>query len=183
MIFNLNGKQIKSKLFLSLLFIVIIWTVTFGFKIVPCNKSYEDLEIPEFLIAKKIILEEDAVQIDDSLNIFCRLSGGTFIRNKLVLGETSQRYYERNNKIISTIKKGKQYDLVGIKSQTEYGISAIDSGPGPLHFLILKDDKGESFLLYTVNLEDNAGYYEGDTREGLLSWELFENIYEDYLIE
>ena len=104
----------------------------------------------------------------------------TEIINNITIGK---EYFESHGQTVSNLDKGKKFTLEKIVAETTHGFSAVDSGPGPIYYLILKDEQGSVYQIPTVRLGSDEkksflDYYINGLEMGSLTWTYFENIFE-----
>jgi len=148
----------------------------------PCEYTFEEAAIPSILIDTKIILEKDVYLAKGIPPDICKWSG-PIIENEIIDNETidnitiGKKYYERQGRSVSKLKKEKTFNLIKILARTKHGIGAMFSS-SPIYFLLLKDEMGTLYRIAEVNLghdekEAFLGYYRGTTKLGVLSWKFF----------
>ena len=78
---------------------------------------------------------------------------------------------------------GKSFTIKKVISETEHGLYTIDSGPGPLVYLILEDEQGTLYQIAAVWLgmtnEPNMprfGYYQNGKRIGTIYADMFQKF-------
>jgi len=175
----MDNKKLPAKiLFIFIPLGLVLWLLFFGFRIIPCVNKYNEVAIPEFLYNKQIILEKNSASVNKSTSIFCKWSGGPKTNEKIVFKEYVIRNKIREGSYIAEIQKGKKFELIKIVEETSIGIGDISSG-GPIYYLVLKDEYDKNYILFTSALDYNSvGYYENETREGYLSWQLIKDFYQ-----
>ncbi len=90
-------------------------------------------------------------------------------------------YFINQGRTVSSLVSGQIFSIDKIVSQTQHGISTIDSGPGPIVYLILKDNRGVLYEIADVSLEDINqkagpffGIYQNGQRTKTLTADMFE---------
>jgi len=63
--------------------------------------------------------------------------------------------YYTDKLAVSIIKKGMLFNIVNVIEVTKHGISTIDSGSGPIYYLVLKDQNNVLYKIGTVMLGIN----------------------------
>ncbi len=66
-----------------------------------------------------------------------------------------RKYFTSQGLKVETLKKGMTFRLTGVIAASKHGISTIDSGSGPIYFLILKDRNDTLYRIPTVGLGIN----------------------------
>ncbi len=106
----------------------------------------------EFVIAKDAYLaigkndDYSCLQIFDNID---REIVGPETINNITIG---RKYFTNRGLSVKSLKKGSSFRLTDIIAITKHGISTIDSGPGPIFYLILKDKNNISYQIATVSL-------------------------------
>ena len=123
-----------------------------------CIYSEESLPIikklskGEFLIAKDAYLaigkDADYSCLQNFGNIDREIVGPETVNN-ITIG---RKYFTNRGLTVKSLKKGFSFRLIDIIAITKHGISTIDSGPGPIYYLILKDENNISYQIATVSL-------------------------------
>ncbi len=170
----------------ALLFVFLYGTyhvAFYGFKLDRCVYTDEELAIPEELKNATILLEKNMYiakghDPDDCSPLL------KDIKNQIVHTETidnitvGARYFTERGLAVESFMKGKTFTLNKFVAVTKHGLSTIDSGPGPLYYLILTDERGVVYQIHTSDLgyderEAYFSYSNNGARQGLLSWKWF----------
>lgn len=126
-----------------------------------CIYTENKLPVPEQLAQGKIVVAEDAyLAIGHDKEYAClknfgsidKLIVGTDVINNLSIG---RHYFTDRGLTVESLEKGASFRVVDVVAVTKHGLSTIDSGPGPIYFLILKDQNNISYQIATVNLGIN----------------------------
>ncbi len=69
-------------------------------------------------------------------------------------------------------------------AKTKHGITTVDSGPGPIYYVILRDDQGDVYKVATVDLgfdasESFMSIYKENMKVGDLSSGYFRKFYRE----
>src|SRR3989344_4484047 len=126
-----------------------------------CIYTENKLPVPEQLIKGKIVIAKDAylaVGIDKEYS--CLKNFGSIDRkivgpesiNNLTVG---RRYFTNKGLAIETLKIGASFRVADVIAVTKHGLTTIDSGSGPIYYLILKDQNNISYKIATVSLGPN----------------------------
>jgi len=166
---------------------VLFHVAFYGFQLDSCEYSNEIVTTPPELIGTTIVLEKDEYigRGHDANNCAAPLSG---ITNEIIGDESinnvtiGQKYFESLGLTVETLKKGRSFQLVEIVAQTKHGLGTIDSGPGPIYYLTLRDENGGLYQVATVELgfddkESFFGVYKNSTKVANLSWNYFQNFF------
>lgn len=183
---NRIPKKIKPLIGLAVLFVVfygIYYGAYYGFRFPPCVYTDEEASIPEDLQNADILLEENVylARGNDPDNCSPMLKS---IKNEIVDTETignitvGEKYFTERGLTVEPLTSGKTFKLIKIVAVTKHGLSTIDSGSGPLYYLVLKDEQGIIYQIHTASLgsdEDEAflSFSNNGVRQGMLSWEYF----------
>lgn len=126
-----------------------------------CIYTSNKISVPEEIAGGEIIVARDsyvATGVDEEYsclknfrNIDNEIVGPENINNPTI----SRRYYIDKGLSLKKLIKGTSFKVVAIISVTKHGISTIDSGPGPIYFLILKDNSGVLYKIATVSFGFN----------------------------
>lgn len=153
----------RPKIFIILFaFIIILFLglryIYYGSLTASCIYTEESLPVikelskGEFVIAKDAYL---AIGQDDDYsclqyfgNIDREIVGPGTINN-ITIG---RKYFTNRGLSVKSLKKGSSFRLTEIIAITKHGISTIDSGPGPIFYLVLKDKNNISYQIATVSL-------------------------------
>jgi hypothetical protein len=54
-----------------------------------------------------------------------------------------------NGRELATVARGTSFQAVAVVAVTKHGLSTIDTGPGPMYYLVLKDCHGREYRLAT----------------------------------
>lgn len=123
-----------------------------------CIYTENKLPVPGALEAGTVVVAKDAylaIGIDkeheclDSFGKIDREIVGPDTINNLTIG---RQYFTNRGLSVQTLKKGNEFKVVDIISVTKHGLSTIDSGPGPIYYLILQSSDGLLYQIATVSL-------------------------------
>jgi hypothetical protein len=159
----------------------------YGFQLGSCEYTDEVVATPPELIGATIVVEKDQYlgRGYDSNNCASPLKE---ITNQVISSESinnvtiGRRYFEDRGLTVDFLKKGKKFQLVEIIAQTKHGLGTIDSGSGPIYFLILRDENGDLYQAATVDLsfdekESSFAAYKNGSKVVNISWRYFEEFY------
>lgn len=150
-------------LLLFLALIVFIKFVYYGSLTRNCIYTEKSFPIPAGLEGKKLLLTKDVYVATgkdksyaclDEFNRVNRVIIDPASTNNITIGN---KYYTERGLQVESVKKGKEFEVVGVVSTAKHGILTIDSGGGQEHFLILKDSKGILYKIFWVSLGINKG--------------------------
>lgn len=195
---NLNLAQTdkpKSSLRRKILFLAgsalvlaaLFYFAIYGLRFPPCVYTNEITTTPPELVGTTVVLEKDQY-IGRGLE---KGQCGPLLRgidnhiidsepiNNLTIG---RKYFESRGLTVGILSKGKRFRLERIVAQTKHGLSTIDSGPGPIYYLILSDDEGVLYEIATTFLgydsaESFLAIYKSDVRIVELTNRYFYNFY------
>lgn len=128
-----------------------------------CKYTEEVLLAPEGLERVSLVLMTDAyVAVGKSKEYGCLKEEEAVERQLLAPGlignlTIGKRYFENDGQQVVSIQKGAAFKVTGVIAITKHGLSTIDSGPGPVFFLILRDAAGNTYKVLPYVL----GKYEG----------------------
>ena len=130
-----------------------------------CEYTEKELQIPQELSAGEVIFTKDIRQaIGKSGDYGCLKYLGSIHRELVppdtINGEMLNMMFEHEGRTVEAIPaRMKTFHVTGILEVTKHGIGTIDSGPGPIYFLVLRDEAGELYNIATVELYENGGKY------------------------
>ena len=155
----------KSKNIIRLLVVFALYLgaryVYYGSLTRNCIYTEEKLPVPEQLTKGTVVVAKDAylaVGHDKNyagLKYFGNLDRqivGPATINNLTIGK---RYFTNKGLTVESLKKGALFHVTDIVAVTKHGITTIDSGSGPIYYLILKDQNKISYYIATVSLGFN----------------------------
>jgi len=128
-----------------------------------CIYTEKSLPLPEQLIEKDFVIVKDAYQAIGSNSTFACLESLGSIQREIVSPKTIEnpsvgsKYYTNNGLAVESLEKGQVFTLVDVIALTKQGITTIDSGRGPINYLILKDQNNILYRIATVSLGINEG--------------------------
>ncbi len=130
----------------------------YGALVGNCNYTEDKIPVPEQLAKGEIIVARDAhLAVGHNTDYGCLKIFGRI--DKQIIGPEEfndlaiiQHDFIDRGITIETLKKGTSFHVVDIIAATKHGISTIDSGPGPIYFLILKDQNNVFYQVSTVSL-------------------------------
>jgi hypothetical protein len=141
----------------ALFFIPGVGSHIYNYKFNRCIYTEEILIIPDELVRVELNLENNTYMVKgDSSNHCTKILKG--VSRELISNIQLKNNYinlgNHYNKGIITepISMGKSFKLEKIIAETKHGFSTIDSGNGPLYYLILKDEQGLEYKLIYTNL-------------------------------
>ncbi len=153
----------KSKTIIILL--IVIGTLYLGGRYVyhgslvrNCIYTENRLPVPEQLTKGEILVAKDAyLAVGHDKEYTCLKNFGSIDReivgadsiNNLTIG---RRYFTDRGLTVESLKKGASFRVVDVVAVTKHGLSTIDSGSGPIYYLILKDQNNISYQIATVSL-------------------------------
>jgi len=157
----------------------------YGFKLVRCVYTDEELIIPAELKNAKILLEKNMYIAKGSDPDHCSPLLKD-IKNQLVSNEAidnttdGMRYFTEKGLVVETQLKGKTFALNKFIVVTEQGLSAKVWGSGPFYYLVLIDEQGAAYQIHTAHLglDENESYFSysnNGVKQGMLSWRWFED--------
>jgi hypothetical protein len=160
------SKIMKQKTIVILLVIVAVLYlggryVYYGSFTRNCIYTEESFPVPEQLKTGTIVIAKAAYQgagMDKEHGCLENFSG---IDREIIAPESinnitiGKEYYTEKGIAVEPLNIGTAFRVVGMISVTKHGISTIDSGPGPIHYLILEDQGGRRYQIATVMLGIN----------------------------
>lgn len=188
---NQPRRSIQRKIIFTVGFLFVLiglfYFAFYGFRFPPCEYTDEIVTTPPELIGATILLEKDQYvgrgrekRVCDPLlkEIENQIIDSESINN-LTIGK---RYFEGRGLTVEILRRGKQFHVEKVIAATKHGLSTIDSGPGPIYYLILRDEDGVVYKIATVFLgfdtkESYLGVYKGNVRVTELSSSYFRSFY------
>jgi len=153
-----------------------------------CPYTEKDVSVPDFLQKAVLVMEQDEYAATGNdpeccTGIWSPLKALGVINNEIIERSTianttvGREYFEHQGRKVELLPKGKRFSVVRIIAKTKHGIEAVDSGPGPIDYLVLKDEAGVFYKLAIVSLGTNKGepymaYYINGVRQGFLDVDL-----------
>jgi hypothetical protein len=140
------------------------WYTYFGSFTRGCIYTEQKLSIPEEFARGVVTVAKDAYvavgQDTNELSYTCLPFMGSIQRelvgpddiDNLTIG---RKYFTDRGLAVEPVKKGTTFRVVDVMAVTKHGITTIDSGPGPIYFLILKDQNNLLYHIATVSLGIN----------------------------
>ena len=144
----------KKRLFLSLLFLAVILYgglryIYYGSLTRCCIYTEEELTLPPELKAGILRLRQDT-KLTKSEPYYSCLKFMSTVRTIYHSDYTTRMETEN-------LPRGEEFKVVKIMAVTKHGITTMDSGPGPIHYLILENSRGEAISVATVFFGFNRG--------------------------
>lgn len=123
-----------------------------------CVYTEEILTVPQQLIPLDIVVVKQAYfAVGHNQDFSCLDKLGSIDRqivsadsiNNITVG---RRYFEEKGLKIESLNQGTRFKVVDVVAVTKHGITTVDSGPGPLYYLILKDINEALYQVATVSM-------------------------------
>lgn len=123
-----------------------------------CVYTEETLPVPEPLIELEVVVVNRAyLAVGSNKDFTCLKKLGSIDRevvsaeiiNNVTIG---RRYFTVKGMQVESLNKGARFKVVDVVAVTKHGITTIDSGPGPIYFLILKDKNETLYRVATASL-------------------------------
>jgi len=167
-------KILQLFIFLSLFFG--LRTCYYGSPIRSCIYTEEKVPLPPVVKTSQIFLIKPVVVVNDGSPEYSCLTEMRTISNKLVEQKYAYIYKNMEQRTI-TPSDGMTFEAVQLIAVTKHGITTIDSGSGPIYYLILKDQSGTYYQVATVGLGINSGdeflKAVSEDKEFILNYDLF----------
>ncbi|WP_413557351.1 hypothetical protein [Bdellovibrio sp. HCB209] len=132
-----------------------------------CIYTEEEREVSaRFKTAKLHLFKQAALITGPSADYAC-LPEMKQYENHIV--EVQYSNNERGTKSLLDPNAKLEFEIVKYISVTKHGVTTMDSGPGPVDFLILKDQTGKLYRVATVSLginRDSDEFLKATTSEG-----------------
>lgn len=123
-----------------------------------CNYTEQELRVPSDLAAGKIVLVRGAyVAEGDDPEYTCLPVLGRITHQIVTLTGIKERYYTERGQSVEPLTRGRTFRVTGAISTTKHGITTMDSGPGPVYYLILADENGQTFKMANTAAGINRG--------------------------
>jgi hypothetical protein len=156
-------KKIHIFLIIIVVFVFMLFvvgrSVWYGSLMSRCIYTEEKLPVPQLLTAGKLVTTQvsfEAIGVESKYLVCAPLYGS--IARTLADREAAAYYRAPFLNDLMTVKEipaGKVFHVVDAFAQTKHGISTIDSGPGPIEFLVLVDEQGVQYTIATVSVGMN----------------------------
>lgn len=156
-IFN---KRIFLICIIPIFLLLIARTCYYGAPFRSCVYTEKSFPLPESLThAKAHFIREAAIVNGVDKNYECLMELGKITNQIASLQDAHiSSYYTIDPKIIPVNEKSDlELEPVKLISTMKHGLSTIDSGPGPIEFLVLKDKEGHLYKVAGVSLGINKG--------------------------
>lgn len=134
-----------------------------------CEYTEKEIAVPKELAANKVVFTHDIRQaIGKNVEGYGCLSILGNITKELVPPddinkETVDSMFAHGGLVLKDILANQnEFQVTKILEVTKHGIGTIDSGSGPIYFLVLTDKTGDLFQIATVMLEENGADGRGD---------------------
>jgi hypothetical protein len=130
--------------------------VVFGSLTRSCIYTEEILPVPKALAEGTIVVGRQAYLakgIDPEtscLPIFGKIKQEIVGPGTIGNPSIGEEYFTEGGRTVQTLATGTEFKVTGVAKVTKHGISTIDSGPGPLYFLILKDKADLDYQIHTA---------------------------------
>ncbi len=126
-----------------------------------CVYTEKQLPVPEQLSRGEIVIQKDAyVAIGHDAEYSCLKDFGKI--DKEIVDPASvnnpsvgRRYYTSRGLSLESLKRGEVFRVVGVVLVNKHGISTMDSGGGPIDYLILRDKNNALYQIATVSFGIN----------------------------
>lgn len=154
---QLNKSKIIVLIFAAATTVIGLRTCYYGSTFRSCIYTEQELPMAEKLKKSKIFFTKSAVIISNGSqeDFSCLLLMGS-IPNKIIERRYAYIYKEGQQRIVNP-SDDLEMEIIKIVAVTKHGITTIDSGSGPLTYLILRDKSGVSYKVPTVGLGINDG--------------------------
>jgi hypothetical protein len=153
----------KQKVIVILLIIIVALFlggryVYYGSLTRNCIYTENKLSVPEQLTKGEIVVAKDAyLAVGHDKEYACLKNFGSIDReivgadtiNNLTIG---RHYFTDRGLAVESLKKGASFRVVDVVAVTKHGLTTIDSGSGPIYYLVLKDKNNISYQIATVSL-------------------------------
>lgn len=154
----------KHKKYLILITIIgLIFTtryIVYGSFFKTCTYTENEIHMNEEMLNSKIYFTRSAAVIENIEHEYSCLDKMSFIHKKIIQNKNVADYkYQITDKNIKYLNENSLIEFTPVKllAISKHGITSIDSGTGPINYLILKDQNGEFYEVATVSLGLNKG--------------------------
>lgn len=123
-----------------------------------CVYTEDVLPAPDQLVAWDVVAVKRAyLAVGYNQDFSCMDKMGSIDRQIVNAGSINnitvgRRYFEEKGLKVEPLDKGTRFKVVDVVAVTKHGMTTIDSGPGPLYFLILKDSNETLYQIATVSM-------------------------------
>lgn len=141
-------------------FLFFIHYIIYGSLFKTCIYTENEIQMNQEILNSKIYLTRSAVVIENIEHEYSCLDKMSLIHKKIIQDKNITDYrYQINDKNIKYLNEKSPIEFTPIKllAISKHGITSIDSGAGPINYLILKDQNGEFYEVATVSLGLNKG--------------------------
>lgn len=125
--------------------------IHYGSLVRTCAYTEENVVIPPELAAGQIITTKKSYRIEGVDSEYACLPVLGNVKGMFSGSRNYEAYYTRKGLHYKEVPKEEEFKIVRILRVTKHGIATIDSGSGPLYFLILADKQGGLLKLATVS--------------------------------
>lgn len=132
-----------------------------------CIYTEEEKTISARFQSAKLFLFKPAAVISGPSEDYACLPMMSQYTNHIV--EVQYSNHEKGEKSLIDEKSNLEFQIVKYISVHKHGITTMDSGPGPIDYLILKDQSGKRYRVATVSLginRDSDEFLKASTSEG-----------------
>jgi len=123
-----------------------------------CVYTEEILPVPQQLVELDVVVVKRAYfAVGYNEDFSCMNKLGNIDREIVSAGSINnitvgRRYFEEKGLKVESLHKGTRFKVVDVIAVTKHGITTVDSGPGPLYYLIVKDQNEALYQVATVSL-------------------------------
>jgi hypothetical protein len=123
-----------------------------------CIYTEKKLPVPQELLSGKVVIAKDAYlaigkeKARDCLPLFGDINREIVNPEMIDDAQLGKSYFTDQGIKVEKIEKGTVFQVTDIVAVTQHGISTIDTGGGPLYYLILKDQENILYQIAIVEL-------------------------------
>jgi hypothetical protein len=132
-----------------------------------CIYTEEERTVSARFLSAKIFLFKQAAVLSGTTEEYACLPIMSQYDNRIV--EVQYAGNEKGQKSLIDEKSNLEFQIIKYVSVKKHGITTMDSGSGPIDYLILKDQSGKIYRVATVSLginRDSDEFLKASTTEG-----------------
>lgn len=164
---NGNLKKLSIGIFGLLLVAVVARYSYYGSFTRTCIYTEEERTVSARFQSAKISLFRQAALMSGPTEEYACLPMMREYTNHIV--EVQYAGHEKGQKSLIDEKSNLEFQIIKYISVTKHGITTMDSGSGPIDYLVLKDQNGKVYRIATVSLginRDSDEFLKASTSEG-----------------
>lgn len=155
----------KREIILLLISLLVLFALYLGVRYLyygsltrNCIYTENSIPVPEQLAKGEIVVAKDAyLAVGYDREYVCLKNFGSI--DRMIVGShamnnqsAGRQYFTDKGLTVESLKTSTSFRITNVVAVTKHGFTTIDSGPGPIYFLILKDKNNTLYRLATYSL-------------------------------